>query len=222
MEKKINTKAKKEIVLIFLNIFFISLVSAVPPIPDHFIGNVLINEQNASIGTQINVYVDDILEGTVITTIVGKYDLYVKNGDTDDTIEFKISDILAGNSTRQGGETIPLNLSITTTTTPPSSGSSGSSGGGGGGGGGSPSYYASPQDTTPKNNFNFTELNLEENKTQSQETEEQEEISPGITSAVVGFLGSGKGNIVIAFVIILGIGVMLIKFKPQKWTKRFS
>jgi len=224
MEKKINIKAKKEIIFIFLSVFFISLVYALPPIPplpDHFLGNVTINGQNAPVGTEIKVYVNNNLEDTVTINIVGKYDLYVKTGGTGDIIEFKVQDKLAGDSTRQGGETINLDLSLTTTTTtPPSGGSSGSSGGGGGGGGGgssggSSSYSTSPQDTTPKNNSNFTELNLEENK-------EAQGVNLGITGGAIGSLGSGKGIIAIIFIIVLGIGVMLIKFKPRKWTKRFS
>ena len=213
MEKKINTKAKKEIALIFLSVFFISLVSAIPPIPDHFIGNVTINGQDAPVETLISIYVNFSLESVYSILEEGKYDLYVTTESTNDIIEFKIQDILAGNSTRQGGETIFLDLSATITTPPPSSSGSSSSSGGGGGGGG----YISPP-ITKTNESSGENLTNED----SQEAERQEEINPGITSAVIGFLDSGKGNIVIAFVIILSIGVMLIKFKPRKWTKKIS
>jgi len=222
METEINTAKKTEIekgiILISLSIFLISLVYALtpPPLPDHFIENVTINGQNAPIGTQISIYVNSALESVYSVSEAGKYDLFVTTGSIGDTIEFKISDQLAGSSTRKGGETITLDLEISTITS-----SSGGSGGGGGGssGVGSSSYSASPQDTTPKNNSNFTELNLEENKTQSQESEKQEETSPGITGGVIGFLGSGKGIVAIIVLIILGIGVMLIKFKAPKWKR---
>jgi len=231
MEKKINIKAKKEIVLIFLSVFFIGFVYALtpPPLPDHFIGNVIIDGQNASVGTQIEVYVGSVLESIYNVTEEGKYDLYVKTGGTGDTIEFKVQDKLAGDSTRQGGETVVLDLSLTTTTTttpPSSSGSSGGSGGGGRGGGSGSSGGSSSGGgiISPPSTTEISELESdpEGNTTQTSETEEQGKTSFGITGAVVGFLDSGKGIIAIAFVIVLGIGMMLIKFKPLKWIKKFS
>lgn len=224
---------KKKIILLFASLFLISLVYAappsfgsIPPLPDHFTGDVTINGQDAPLGTQIDVYVDSTLEGSVLTIIVGEYDLYVTTGSSGDVIEFRISDILAENSEspiRQGGETINLNLSLTIpSTNPPSSGSSGSSGGGGGGGGGGGSSSGGGFISPPSTIINEPISDTLENETQERESENQEEISPGITGAVIGFLGSGKGLAAIVFVIVLGIGVILIKFKPLKWTKRFS
>lgn len=221
METEINTAKKTEIekgiILISLSIFLISLVYALtpPPLPDHFIGNVIIDGQNAPIGTEIKVYVNSALESVYSVSEAGKYDLFVTTGSIGNTIEFKISDQLAGSSTRKGGETINLDLSLTTTTTtPPSSGSSGGSGGGGGSSGGSGGII-SPPPTTIKESLSDTL----ENETQEQESENLEETSPEITGAVIGFLGSGKGISTIVIIVILVIGVILIKFKPQKWKR---
>ncbi len=141
METKINEKAKKEIILIFFSVFLISLVYAgappgsgsIPPLPDHFIGDVTINGQNAPVGTQISIYVNSTLEGSILTTVVGEYDLYIKTGSINNTIEFKILDKIAGSDIRGWGETTFLNLSITTTLSSPPPSPSGGSGGGGGG-----------------------------------------------------------------------------------------
>ncbi len=227
MEKKINIKAKKEIVLIFLSVFFISLVYALPPIPplpDHFIGNVTIDGQNAVVGIQISIYVDSVLESVYNVTEAGEYDLYVATGESSDSIEFKILDEIAGTSitpTRQGGKTIFMDLSvIITPPSPPSS--SGSSGGGGGGGGSSGSsgggggFISPPTTETSGSGSSSGEEVVQE---ESQEIEEQGAIRSGITGAAIGFLGSGKGIIVITVLVILGAGVVLIKFKPRKWTK---
>ena len=215
---------KKKVILLVVCLFLINLVYAAPPIPNHFIGNVTIDGQNAPVETLISIYVDSVLESVYSVSEEGKYDLFVKTGESGNEIEFKISDILAGTWNRSNGETVPLDLSIiTTTTTPPSSGSSsgGGSGGGGGGssGGGGGGFVSSPSTTeTNESSSDSEDVTQEEN----QEEEKQKKINPGITGAAIGFLGSGKGKIVIAFVIILGIGVILIKFKPQKWKKRIS
>ena len=218
METKINIKAKKEIVLILFSVFFISLVCAlgpIPPIPNHFIGDVVIDGQNAPVGTQISIYIDSTLESSVLTTIVGKYDLYVKTGINEDLIEFKIQDKLAGSTTRQGGETIYLNVSITTTTPPDDDSSESSDEDGGGGGGGN--YVAPIQPIT----LNETDTISEGiNKTKVQKEDNQ---TPGIgmTGAVIDFLGSGKGITIIMIIIILGIGTVLIKFKTLKWKRNY-
>ena len=94
----------KKVILLIAGFFLINLVFALPPIPplpDHFIGNVLIDGQNASVGTQIEVYVVSALESVYNVSEEGKYDLYVTTGETGNLIELKISDILAGSSTRQ-------------------------------------------------------------------------------------------------------------------------
>ncbi len=226
METKINKEAKKEIILIFFSIFLIGLVSAVPPIPDHFIGDVLIDGQDAPVGTLISIYVDSSLESVYDVSEAGEYDLYVTTGIVNSTfkskIEFKILDQLAGNYTRQGGEAIPLDLSVTTTPSkPPSPSSGGGSGGGGGGSGSGGGGFISPPPQVAETGGSSSVP--EENTTETQETKEQEATNTvGMTGAVIGFLESGKGTAAIVIVIILVIGVILIKFGPQKWKKSSS
>ena len=115
--QKTNKTWKKEIILIFFSIFLISFVYAIdlgviPPIPDHFYGNVTLYGQKAAIGTQIKVYVDSMLESIYNITEAGKYDLYVKTGESNSVIKFVINGIISGDSTRQGGKIIPLNLEL--------------------------------------------------------------------------------------------------------------
>ncbi|HEA46601.1 MAG TPA: hypothetical protein ENH99_02360 [Candidatus Pacearchaeota archaeon] len=213
----------KKIILLIVGLFLINLVYALgpppmPPLPNHFTGDVTINGQNAPIGTPISIYVDSTPEGTVLTTIVGEYDLDVRTGSTDDVIEFKIQNILAGSGIRSWGETILLDLSITTapSSPPPSSG-----GGGGGSGGGGGGIISPPQPQAAETGGSSS--GSEENTTQTRETKEQEATNTaGMTGAVIGFLESGKGTAAIVIVIILVIGVILIKFGPQKWKKSSS
>ncbi|MFH1918145.1 MAG: hypothetical protein ABIJ14_03540 [Nanoarchaeota archaeon] len=228
MERKINQKAKK-IILICFSFFLVSMVGAVdlgsiPPLPDHFIGNVTVDGQSASIGTLIKVYVNSELEFVYNITQAGKYNLYVKTGISGNSIEFKISDKIAGTSNRSNGGIVYLNLAITTTSTETTTttSSGGSSGGGGGGGGGS---------TAPSVNLlltNSTESNsteLSDSPTENSEIQEETQQNPSffrMTGVVTGFAKTKKGIATIfALIIILGIGVMLIKFKPQKWKKNF-
>ncbi len=225
MEKKINLKAKKEITLILFGVFLIGLVSAVPPIPDHFIGNASIDGQDAPVGTQISVYVDSTLESVYDVIEAGKYDLYVKTGiagTSPSIIEFKILDKLAGNSTRQGGETIYLDLAVSTSTssgTSPSSSGNPSGGGGGSSGGGFIPSSTQTNETNPTNLTTISDTEKEEDKTETKD----KETKFGITGNVIGFLGSGEGIVAIIIVVVLAIGVILIKFEsPRKWIKRFS
>ncbi len=231
MEKKINStkkmEIKKEIILIIMGIFLISLVSAsghpgsIPPLPDHFYGNITLYGQSAPIGTLIEIYVGGIVEKNYNITQIGKYDLYVKTGETGELIEFKVNNKLARTSTRQGGKSTYLDLSVIKIISPPS-GTSGGGGGSSGGGGGSiasPSSSSNSENTLPVNNSENNKTNIKkENK-----TKEQKNTGFGITGGVIGTLNSGKTIIAVVFLIILGIGVVLIKFKPlQKWTKKFS
>lgn len=232
MEIQKTKETWKKVILISFSIFLIGLAYAVPdfgsipPIPDHFSGNVTLYEQKAAIGTQISVYVDSMLDSVYNITETGKYDFYVKTGSENDAIEFKILDKLAGTSTRQGGEIIILNLELSSAPTPiPSSGgSSGGGGGGGGSSGGGGGIISSP----PPIIINEPTLGSETNENQSQESEENPEqekttATTGITgSAVLDFVKSGTVIATIIVVIALGIGMMLIKFKAPKWKKRFS
>ena len=217
METKINIKAKK-VILIAFSILLIGFVCALipPPLPDHFYGSVTVYGNQADIGTKIEVRVAGVLEKIYNVTTKGKYDLYVKSGNISNGIEFKIDNKVAGSATRGWGETTPLDLSITTTTTPSSPpSSSGGSGGGGGGG------FVSPSSTTGTSESGSG--GSEENTIETQETEEQMGgKQTGITGAVIGFLGSGKGIITVIIVIVLGIGVILIKFKAPKWKRKLS
>jgi len=218
MEIQKTQKTWKKVILISFSIFLISLVYALelpPPLPDYFYGNVIIDEQSAPIGTLIEVYVAGNLEQTYNVTQIGKYDLYATTGSINNTIEFRISDKIAGSSTRQGGKTINLNLSISTQVENPSSNTPSSSGGSGGSGG----------ITTPQTNVaDESNLSAEVNESQNQENEEQEKTRGiGITGSVIKFLSSGTGIATIIVVIILGIGVILIKFKAlQKWKRKVS
>lgn len=219
METKINIQAKKEIILILFSVFFIGFVCAVdfgtiPPIPDHFYGKVTIYGNQAEIGTEIEVYVAGNFEKTHSITTKGEYDLYVTTEKFNDSIEFKILDKVAGTSTRGWGETTYLDLSIITTPSNPPSPPGGNGGGGGGG-------FVSPSSTTGTSESGSG--GSEENTIETQETEEQMgEKQTGITGAVIGFLGSGKGIITIIIILILGIGVILIKFKTPKWKRKLS
>jgi len=218
-------ETKKIILLAFVCLTLFSFVSAVPPIPDHFSGNVLIDNQNAPIGTEIKVYVSGVLEKTYTVSTEGKYNIYILSGEINDLIEFKILDKSASDpQTRQGGENINLNLTTISTVVvaPPAStptSSDGSSGGGGGGGGSSSSSSIITkneiiQNETDLENPSSTEIN------EIKDLDEYDEKTIGITGAAIGFFGSNKGITVIAIIlIILGIGVVLIKFKRRKWKK---
>ena len=235
----------KKIIFIVMGLFLVSLVCAVPLVPNHFMGNVTIYGEDALIGTEIMVYVAGNLETTYSTTQLGEYDLYVKTGNINDDIEFKIKDKLAGNSTRTTGETIILNLEISDTpispvispVSPPASPS-------GGGGGGATTYWTCVQwndwsecsneeqtrTCAEKVECSFSEkVNLSETKNcalNSVEIENkiissdeiQETTAPGITGAVTGFVKTGKGiGLVFVFLIIVfGIGVITLKKKALK------
>lgn len=235
MEKKINKtkkmETKKEIILVITSIFLISLVYAVPDfgsipaLPDNFKGNITLYGQSAPIGTLIGVYVAGIQDQTYNLTQTGKYDLYVKTGTLNDIIEFKIQDKIAGNSARQNGETILLNLELLNTPSAPapSSSSSGSGGGGSSGGGSSIISLSSSSNSENTQSLNNSKNNETNNIKEENKKEEQKNKGFGITGGVIGTLNSKKGIMAVVFFIVIGIGVILIKFKPlQKWTKKFS
>ncbi len=222
-----NEKTQKKIVLILLGFLIFSFASALsspPPLPNHFSGNVTLYGNAAPIGTLIDVYMEGTLEQAYNITQAGKYDLYVKTGNSGENIEFKINGKVAGIANRTNGEVINLNLELTSTpapNTPPSSSSSSSgssSGGGGGGSGGS----IIPKNTSAENStedINEQMINQGFDNETVTETDNNAAVA-GITGAVVGFARTGRGIVAIAAVIILTAGVMLIKFKPQKWKKR--
>jgi len=234
----------KKIIFIVMGLFLVSLVCAAPPIPNHFMGNVTIYGEDALIGTEIMVYVAGNLETTYSTTQLGEYDLYVKTGNINDDIEFKINDKLVESSTRTNGETIPLNLTISDSPIPvisPVSPPASPSGGGGGGGGGTTTYWkcvqwndwseCSNEEQTrtcaEKVECSFSEkVNLSETKNcalNSVEIENkiissdeiQETTAPGITGAVTGFVKTGKGiGLVFVFLIIV-FGIGVITLKKK-------
>ena len=108
---------KKEVIFILFILSLVSLAyaqSAPPDIPDHFYGAIKINNNDAPIGTQIGIYINNGLESTVTTTITGQYNLYVTTGYTGDIVKFLINNAEATTYQRQGGTLINLNLSITT------------------------------------------------------------------------------------------------------------
>ena len=234
----------KKIIFIVMGLFLVSLVCAAPPIPNHFMGNVTIYGEDALIGTEIMVYVAGNLETTYSTTQLGEYDLYVKTGNINDDIEFKINDKLVESSTRTTGETIILNLEISDSpapvispvispVSPPASPS-------GGGGGGATTYWTCVQwndwsecsneeqtrTCAEKVECSFSEkVNLSETKNcalNSVEIENkissdeiQETTAPGITGAVTGFVKTGKGiGLVFVFLIIV-FGIGVITLKKK-------
>ena len=247
MEKKINfkTKAAKEIILIIICLFSISLVCAAPPIPNHFMGNVTIYGEDALIGTEIMVYVAGNLETTYSTTQLGEYDLYVKTGESGgEAITFMINDKLAEeSSTRTNGEVIILNLEISDSPAPvisPVSPPASPSGGGGGGGGGTTTYWTCVQwndwsecsneeqtrTCAEKVECSFSEkVNLSETKNcalNSVEIENkissdeiQETTAPGITGAVTGFVKTGKGIGLVFVFLIIVFGIGVITLKKK-------
>ena len=109
-----------------------------PPLPDKFTGSVAIDNKPAHVGTEIIIFVDNVIIGEHFLNETGIYILYVKEGVTGSRIEFKILDRIAGNSTRTGTQKI-LDLSVNTQAPEDNSGNndnggnSGSSGGGGSG-----------------------------------------------------------------------------------------
>jgi len=109
---------KKGSLFLILTLFFINIANSIggpPLLPDHFKGNVLINNEDAPIGTEIKVYVNDVIESTNEITILGEYDLYVKTGGFGNGVKLLVNNIEAATSERQGGATINLDLEINAT-----------------------------------------------------------------------------------------------------------
>jgi len=215
---------KKKIILFVLGLFLINLVYAavpsfgsIPPIPDHFAGKVLIDNQNAPVGAQIEVYVDSVREFIYDITEQGKYDLYVTSGNYGDLIEFKILNKIAGSLTRQGGEVITLDLAITTITSN-DGGSSGGGGSGGGGGGGSGGSSGTGQVTPSISQQTDNNINTSQNT--ETKTENNKDVSLLTGSSILNFVTSGEGIAVLAGLILVVLaGVILIKHKPPKWKR---
>lgn len=102
-----------QIKILFITVFLLGIVYAdIPPAPDKFSGNVTINNTHADIGTQIEVYVNNEYTQTHTLDLTGYYILYVKEGNTNEQIEFKIQNITVGKSSRVGGAMDTLNLAI--------------------------------------------------------------------------------------------------------------
>ncbi len=97
--------------LVFL-LFLVSFVSAFSPIPDTFSGSVKISGEDAPIGTEIELYVNNDYIITYPTTEVGTYEIDVKNGTTGNPIAFKILNQIAETATRTGGLITTLPLSV--------------------------------------------------------------------------------------------------------------
>ena len=235
----------KKIIFIVMGLFLVSLVCAVPLVPNHFIGNVTLYGEKASIGTEISVFVNGNLESVYNVTEEGKYDLYVKTGESGgEAITFMINDKLAEeSSTRTNGEVIILNLEISDSPAPvisPVSPPASPSGGGGGGGGGTTTYWTCVQwndwsecsneeqtrTCAEKVECSFSEkVNLSETKNcalNSVEIENkissdeiQETTAPGITGAVTGFVKTGKGIGLVFVFLIIVFGIGVITLKKK-------
>jgi hypothetical protein len=173
-------------------------------------GTVTINGVSGNNGAIVETYISG---NKVATAIVGEYekDYYLIHveGQEGNEVLFKINGFEAERA-NWSNEDHRLDLSVTIQES--SSDNPPSSSGGGGSSSGSEDIQNTPETSSS------TSSNSEET-IQTQETEEQE-TSPGITGAVVGFLGSGKGITAIVILIILGVGVILIKSKPRKWIKK--
>ena len=219
----------KKIIFIVMGLFLVSLVCAVPLVPNHFMGNVTLYGEKAPIGTEISVFVDGDLESVYNVTEEGKYNLYVKTGESGgETITFTINDKLAGNSKRTNGETISLNLTISDSPIPvippvsPPASSSG--GGGGGGGGGTPSTVKDLSSDLIASNNSDLNLEVQDSESEVKLTEDKVHSAGFLTGAAIGtvdFMQSKTG--VFVFIVFVGLGIILIKFKPlKKWIKKIQ
>lgn len=207
---------KKQIMLIICLIFLIGTVLAVFEVTKvgDWWGTVTINEISGNNGAVVDAYIDG---NKVTSAIVGdhetNYYLIHIEGQDGNEILFKINGFEAERVDWSNGDH-RLDLSVTiqesSSNSPPSS--SGSSGGSSSSNSGSEDIQNTPE------TFSSTSSNSE-GTIQTQEIEEQE-TSPGITGAVIGFLGSGKGITAIVILIVLGVGVILIKSKTPKWIKK--
>ena len=218
----------KKIIFIVMGLFLVSLVCAVPLVPNHFMGNVTLYGEKAPIGTEISVFVDGNLEFIYNVTQQGKYDLYVTTGSSTDAITFMINDKLAGSSTRTNGEVIILNLTISDSpipVIPPASPpASSSGGGGGGGGGGTPSTVKDLSSDLIASNNSDLNLEVQDSESEIKLTEDKVHSAGFLTGAAIGtvdFMQSKTG--VFVFIVFVGLGIILIKFKPlKKWIKKIQ
>ena len=125
----------KKIIIFFVFLIALKTVFSMPGIPSDFYGTVKIGGQDAPIGTVITAYIDGQNYGSFTVTVSGKYGLFSITGDdldtsgkeggvNGDTLIFKINgQTVMQIGTWQQGESIELNLALTTST----SGSSSSS-----------------------------------------------------------------------------------------------
>ena len=221
---------KKQIALIFCLVFLIGIVSAtdINKVGDWW-GTVTINGAYAD-GEDVSAYINNVkvARATVGAIQPNYYLIHVEGNEGDDVI-FKVNGKEATTQSWSKGDheldlevVIDTNTNEETTSTPsspsPSSGSPSSS----------PSSSSYPTTTQTPNDDGTINLKFE---TQEDEIvdlpsdETQGTIKPGITGSAIGFAKTGKGiGLIFAFLIIVfGIGVIAIKFKPlKKWTKKSS
>ena len=148
------------IILISISSISIGIVSAQPPIPCEFYGNVTIDDAPAPIGTHVVAKIDGVERGNVTTTEVGKYggigtfdERLIVNGTEEDegeTITFFVNGVQASCSPEgvcvwNSGESKRVDLDVSITTN--SNGGNGAGASGSGGSGGSTVITPTPTST---------------------------------------------------------------------------
>ena len=119
----------KKIIIFFVFLIALETVFSMPGIPSDFYGTVKIGGQDAPIGTVITAYIDGQNYGSFTVTVSGKYGLFSITGDdpdttsgkeggvNGDTLTFKVNgQTVTQTGIWQQGESVELNLALTTST----------------------------------------------------------------------------------------------------------
>ncbi len=115
---EIQIREKEKLGIAFISIILVILVGIIayadssPLVPDKFRGDVSIDNSPAPIGTQIVVYVENVIVDVYTLSEEGTYVINVQNGTNGNRIRFNISNQIAGESTRSGAKIVELNLSV--------------------------------------------------------------------------------------------------------------
>jgi len=208
---------KKQIILTICLVLLIGTVLAVDvtKVGDWW-GTAMINGEYAN-GAVVDAYINNVKVGSAIVgAIEPNYYLIHVEGNEGDDIVFKVNGKEAETQSWSNGNH-ELNLEVSIDTTIHNNDNDD------GPGGGSPSSN-SPIIITSKTTDTDAQTTNEKNTIGLNGN--QEPTSSGITGAIIGFIKTGGGLIVLIFsvlIIVIGIGVMVIKFKPlKKWTEKSS
>jgi len=217
--KEINSQMnmKKQVIFTICLVLLIGSVLAVDvtKVGDWW-GTVKVNGEYTN-GAVVDAYINNVrVASAIVGDIQPNYYLIHVEGDVRDNIVFKVNEKEAETESWSYGDH-KLNLEVIID-------SDEENNNGGSPSGGSPSGN-SPIIITSQTTDNQT--TNEENETiDLNSNEKQEPTSPGITGGVIGFIKSGGGLIALGFfilVVAIGIGVMVIKFKPlKKWIEKSS